>query len=102
MDNLNIHCRKSLTDFYGQELGYLIWDRFTVHYTPIHGSAASNSRRTFASVPSAELEAGLPVDGTRWGSGCTFLDYDRDGRLDIFVSNYVDLDLGRTPKPGDK
>ena len=34
MDNLNIHCRKSLTD-YG---GGAIWDRFTVHYTPKHGS----------------------------------------------------------------
>jgi transposase len=38
MDNLNIHRRKSLTDLFGQELGGEIWDRFTVHYTPLHGS----------------------------------------------------------------
>jgi len=38
MDNLNIHRRKSLTDLYGKELGEEIWDRFTVHYTPTHGS----------------------------------------------------------------
>ena len=44
--------------------------------------------------------AGLPVTGTRWGSGCAFIDYDRDGRLDIFVANYVDLDLANVPKPG--
>ena len=44
--------------------------------------------------------AGLPMTGTRWGSGCAFIDYDRDGRLDIFVSNYVDLDLTHVPKPG--
>lgn len=44
--------------------------------------------------------AGLPSDGTRWGSGCAFVDYDRDGKLDIFVANYVDLDLGIAPKPG--
>ena len=44
--------------------------------------------------------AGLPVSGTRWGSGCAFIDYDRDGYLDIFVANYVDLDLAKTPKPG--
>ncbi|MDQ2900269.1 MAG: CRTAC1 family protein [Acidobacteriota bacterium] len=44
--------------------------------------------------------AGLPVTGLRYGAGCAFLDYDRDGLLDIFVSNYVDLDLKTTPKPG--
>jgi len=38
MDNLNIHCRKSLTDYYGEAAGAAIWDRFTVHYSPKHGS----------------------------------------------------------------
>jgi hypothetical protein len=38
MDNLNTHCRKSLTDVYGAEIGGEIWDRFTIHYTPKHGS----------------------------------------------------------------
>jgi len=38
MDNLNIHCRKSLTDVFGAEVGNEIWDRFTVHFTPTHGS----------------------------------------------------------------
>ncbi len=38
-------------------------------------------------------QAGLPVTGVRWGAGCTFVDYDRDGYLDIFISNYVDLDI---------
>jgi hypothetical protein len=38
LDNLNIHRRKSLTDLYGKQLGTEIWDRFTVHYTPTHGS----------------------------------------------------------------
>ncbi len=38
MDNLNIHCRKSLTDLYGKEFGTEIWNRFTIHYTPTHGS----------------------------------------------------------------
>jgi hypothetical protein len=48
----------------------------------------------------ATEKARLPVTGTRYGSGCAFLDYDRDGYLDLFVANYVDLDLARTPHPG--
>ena len=38
MDNLNIHHRKSLTDLLGEKVGGEVWDRFTVHYTPTHGS----------------------------------------------------------------
>ena len=38
MDNLNIHRRKSLTDLLGQQIGTEVWDCFTVHYTPTHGS----------------------------------------------------------------
>jgi DDE superfamily endonuclease len=38
VDNLNIHRRKSLTDLLGPEVGGEVWDRFTVHYTPVHGS----------------------------------------------------------------
>jgi DDE superfamily endonuclease len=49
MDNLNIHCRKSLTDLYGGDLGGEIWDRFTIHYTPTHGSWLNQ----------AEIEIGL-------------------------------------------
>ena len=38
LDNLNIHRGKSLTDAYGAEVGSQIWNRFTIHYTPTHGS----------------------------------------------------------------
>lgn len=38
MDNLNIHCRKSLVDFLGEREGGDLWDRLAVHYTPKHGS----------------------------------------------------------------
>jgi enediyne biosynthesis protein E4 len=44
--------------------------------------------------------AGLATPGTRWGSGCTFIDYDRDGRLDLFVTRYLVLDLATVPEPG--
>ena len=58
----------------------------------------NNGDGTFTDVTH---QAGLIYEGnTRWGSGCTFLDYDRDGHLDLFVANYVDLHLDRLPKPG--
>jgi hypothetical protein len=44
--------------------------------------------------------AGLATTGTRWGSGCVFIDYDRDGRLDLFVANYLKFDLANAPEPG--
>jgi hypothetical protein len=44
--------------------------------------------------------AGLAAGGTRWASGCTFLDYDRDGLLDLFVAHYLRLDLATAPEVG--
>jgi hypothetical protein len=38
MDNLNIHRQKALGDAFGAEMAAQVWDRFTVHYTPTHGS----------------------------------------------------------------
>jgi hypothetical protein len=38
MDNLNIHGRKTLTDYFGEQPGGALWQRLTVHYTPKHGS----------------------------------------------------------------
>jgi hypothetical protein len=38
MDNLNIHCRKTLTDYFGEQEGGYLWNRLSVHYTPKHGS----------------------------------------------------------------
>lgn len=38
MDNLSSHNRKALVDRFGEKTGGLLWERFTVHYTPKHGS----------------------------------------------------------------
>ena len=45
-------------------------------------------------------QCGLMQKGTRWGTGCSFIDYDRDGYLDLFVANYVDFDISKTPPKG--
>jgi hypothetical protein len=44
-------------------------------------------------------EAGMTSPRTRWGTGCAFLDYDRDGKLDLLAANYIDLDLATAPTP---
>jgi hypothetical protein len=43
--------------------------------------------------------AGLSNAKPRWGAGCAFIDYDRDGRLDLFAANYIDFDLANAPVP---
>jgi hypothetical protein len=46
-------------------------------------------------------QAGVAGDGKAWGTGCAFVDYDRDGKLDLMVANYVDFDVATVPKPGE-
>ncbi len=49
-----------------------------------------------------EAEArGLLESGRRWSTGCAFLDYDRDGFLDLVIAHYLDFDLAATPRPGE-
>jgi enediyne biosynthesis protein E4 len=57
----------------------------------------NNGDGTFTDVT---REAGLLDDKFRWSTGCTFLDYDRDGRVDLFVSRYLQFDPDRIPRAG--
>ena len=57
----------------------------------------NNGDGTFTDVTK---QAGLWKDEVRWGSGCTWLDYDRDGLLDLFIANYIMLDISKVPAPG--
>jgi enediyne biosynthesis protein E4 len=56
----------------------------------------NNGNGTFTD---AAERAGVANNRSRWGSGCAFVDYDRDGYLDLFVASYIDLDLKTAPRP---
>ena len=58
----------------------------------------NNGNGTFSDVSD---RAGVAGNGA-WSTGCAFLDYDRDGKLDLFVSTYVDFDLQKAPGPGER
>jgi len=46
-------------------------------------------------------KAGIAGSGKAWGTGCAFVDYNRDGRLDLIVANYVDFNQSTVPLPGE-
>jgi len=56
----------------------------------------NNGDGTFTNVSE---KAGIAGKGNRWNTGCAFVDYDRDGKLDLFVANYIDMDLATAPVP---
>jgi enediyne biosynthesis protein E4 len=59
----------------------------------------NNGDGTFTDVTK---QAGLTEPGpARWGAGCAFLDYNRDGHLDLFVSNYIRFSFEHAPAPGE-
>ncbi len=58
----------------------------------------NNGDGTFSDVTK---KAGLYQEKGRWGTGCSFLDYDRDGHLDLFVCNFVALDPDHPPSRDD-
>ncbi len=74
------------------------WNDLFVTYYGQNALFRNNGNGTFTDVTKA---AGLWADRLRWGSGCAFLDYDKDGHLDLFVGNYIDLDLKTTPTPDE-
>jgi hypothetical protein len=59
----------------------------------------NNGDGTFTDVSE---QAHVSGGGKAWGTGCAFVDYDRDGHLDLMVANYVDFDLSTAPAPGER
>jgi len=58
----------------------------------------NNGDGTFTDVSESAGVAG--TEGT-WGAGCCFLDFDRDGHLDLFVASYLNFDPVKAPRPGE-
>jgi hypothetical protein len=59
----------------------------------------NNGNGTFTDVGE---KAHVEGSGKAWGTGCAFVDYDRDGKLDLFVANYVDYDSATALSPGER
>ena len=72
-------------------------DLFVTHWGPDR-LLRNRGGETFADE---SRPRGFAETGRRWSSGCAFLDFDRDGDLDLFVAHYVDFDIDGTPLPGE-
>lgn len=73
------------------------WDDLFVSYWGRNVLYRNNGDGTFTDI---SAKAGVAGAANRWGAGCCFLDFDRDGHLDLFVANYVQFDPARVPEPG--
>jgi len=74
------------------------YDDLFITYYGHHVLYRNNGDGTFTD---ATEKAGLLQDAIRYGAGCTWVDYDRDGHLDLFVATYLDTTLEKLPKPGE-
>src|SRR5712691_9890586 len=75
------------------------WEDLYITYYGKNLLYHNNGNGTFTDVSD---KAGVAGSGKAWGTGCAFVDYDRDGHLDLMVANYVDFDLSAAPAPGDR
>ena len=75
------------------------WEDLYVTYYGKNVLYHNNGDGTFTDVSEKAKVAG---NGKAWGTGCAFVDYDRDGKLDLFIANYVDFDLSTAPAPGER
>ena len=71
-------------------------DLFVTHY----GQSLLYRNRGDGTFEDATERAGLRSNSTRWDTGCTFFDYDRDGKLDLAITNYLEFDRAKVPEAG--
>jgi hypothetical protein len=73
------------------------FDDILITYYGPNALYRNNGNGTFTEVAG---KAGLGSEGTPWHSGATWIDYDRDGNVDVFIATYLDFDPAKVPKPG--
>jgi hypothetical protein len=74
------------------------WEDIFLTYYGRNVLYRNNGDGTFMDVTE---KSGLTQPVVRYGSGCTWVDYDRDGHLDLFVANYLNTTIEKLPKPGE-
>jgi hypothetical protein len=77
-------------------------DGFEDLYVTYYGKNVLYRNKGNGTFTDVSDRAGVAGSGKAWGTGCAFVDYDRDGHLDLMVANYVDFDLSTTPAPGER
>ncbi len=75
-------------------------DGFRDLFVTYYGHSVLYRNRRDGTFLDATDAAGLRSEATRWDTGCTFVDYDRDGRLDLAVTNYLQFDRTKVPEAG--
>jgi enediyne biosynthesis protein E4 len=75
------------------------FDDLFISYYGKNALYKNDGKGAFTDVSEKAGVAGQSNKPARWGSGATFVDYDKDGDLDLFVANYIDLDLKTAPTP---
>lgn len=74
------------------------WDDIFCGFWGHNALFHNNGDGTFTDV---SRKAGVYDERARWTSGSTWLDYDRDGWLDLFVANFIEFDTAKVPAPGE-
>ena len=75
-------------------------DGYTDLFVTYYGHSVLYHNEGDGTFRDVSRQARLWSEDVRWDTGCSFVDYDLDGKLDLAVAGYVDLDLAKTPVPG--